>query len=94
MTENLDEASVALIATILDHCLDCYRLIRPGEKYYQGKDNTVLCQTCHGSLLIGEDFGTITTASSLAVDYGRGLIRVRREGAAIVVPGLPLVQTV
>ena len=46
----------------------------------------MLCPPCYGSLLLGEEFQTLTTASGLAVDYGRGLIRVRREGAAIVVP--------
>jgi hypothetical protein len=64
------EDTLGLIASAPEHYLDCFRLIRPGERYYQGKDNTVLCPTCHGSLLIGEEFGTVTTASGLAVDYG------------------------
>ena len=46
----------------------------------------MLCPPCYGSLLLGEEFQTLTTASGLAVDYGGGLIRVRREGAAIVLP--------
>ena len=43
---------------------------------------------CVSNLLIGEDFATIQSTEQLAVDYGGGLIRVRREGAAIIVaPG-------
>ena len=80
---------LALIAPHPEHCLDCYRLIRPGDKYYQGKDSTALFPTCHGSLLIGVEFEIVTTASGLAVDDGGGLIGIRRDGAAIVVPGAP-----
>jgi hypothetical protein len=38
-----------------------------------------------GSLLIGEDYVTVQAADDLAVDVGGGLLRVRREGAAIVI---------
>lgn len=70
------------------HCLDCFRLIRPGEVYHEGKDGTVLCPNCVSNLLIGEDVGTIQATERVAVDYGGGLIRVRREGAAVIVaPG-------
>lgn len=85
MTETQHEDTLALIATHPEHCLDCFRLIRPGETCHQGADSTVLCPACFSGLLIGEDFGTVTTTSGLVVDYGGGLIRVRREGAAIVV---------
>jgi hypothetical protein len=40
---------------------------------------------CVSSLLIGEKYGTIQATEHVAVDYGGGLIRVRREGAAIIV---------
>ena len=86
MTQGQHEDTLARIATTPERCLDCLRLIRPGDNYHQGKDNTVLCPTCHGSLLIGEGFWTVTTASGLAVDYGGGVTRVRREGAASVLP--------
>jgi hypothetical protein len=37
---------------------------------------------------LGEDFDTIQATEQVAVDYGGGLIRLRREGAAIIVaPG-------
>lgn len=62
MTQTHPADTLTLIASHPDQCLDCFRLIRPREMYYQGKDNTVLCPTCHGSLLIGEDFQTLTTA--------------------------------
>ena len=68
-----------------EHCHDCCRLIRPGQTYHQRADNTVLCPSCFSSLKIGEDFETFPAANDLAVDVGGGLLRVRREGAAIVV---------
>ncbi len=84
MAQTQRQDTFALIATTPEHCLDCFRLIRPGETYHQGADNTVLCSACFGSLMIGEDFQTVTTVSGLAVDYGGGLIRVRWDGAATV----------
>ena len=48
----------------------------------------MLCPNCVGGLLIGEDFDTIRATDQVTVDYGGGLLRVRREGAAIIVaPG-------
>ena len=77
-----------LTATDPEHCLDCFRLVRPGETYHLGKDGTVLCPNCFSNLLIGEDCETIQVTEQVSVDYGGGLIRVRREGAAIIVaPG-------
>jgi hypothetical protein len=77
-----------LTAAHPEHCLDCFRLIHPGETYYLGKDGTVLCPNCVSDLLIGEDFDTIQATEQVAVDYGGVLIRVGREGAAIIVaPG-------
>lgn len=76
---------VSASAIAPDHCLDCYRLIRPGQRFYQGSGGTALCPTCHGRLLIGEEYRTLTTTSGLVVDYDGGLIRIRRDGAAIVV---------
>jgi hypothetical protein len=85
MTQTPDSDTLALIATNPEHCLDCFRLIRPGETYHQGKDGTVLCPSCVSTLLIGEDFDTIQATERFAVDYGGGLVRVRREGAAIII---------
>jgi hypothetical protein len=76
MTQDLASDTLALIATEPEHCIDCFRLIRPGETYHQGKDNTVLCPTCFSNLLIGEDFDTIQATDQVAVDYGGGLIRL------------------
>jgi hypothetical protein len=88
MTQTLDRDVPALRATDPEHCLDCLRLIRPGETYHLGKDGTVLCPNCVSNLLIGEEFDTIQATDKVAVDYGGGLIRVRREGAAVIVePG-------
>jgi hypothetical protein len=88
ITQNLSSITGAMTATKLEHCLDCFRLIRPGETYHLGKDGTVLCPMCVSDLLIGEEYDTIQATEQVAVDYGGGLIRVRREGAAIiVVPG-------
>jgi hypothetical protein len=84
MTEDLLRDTLALVATQPEHCVDCFRLIRPGETYHQGKDNTVLCPTCFSNLLIGEDFDTIQATDQVAVDYGGGLLRLRCEGSAIV----------
>ena len=81
MTQDDLADTLTLIASHPDHCLDCFRLIRPGEIYHQGADNTVLCPSCFGSLRIGEDFETVTAADDLAVDVGGGLLRVRREAA-------------
>ena len=48
----------------------------------------VLCPNCVSDLLIGEDFDTIQATDQLGVDYGGGLLRLRREGAAIILaPG-------
>jgi hypothetical protein len=85
VTPDISCGSLALIATEPEHCLDCFRLIRPGETYHQGEDDTVLCPTYVSNLLIGEDFDTIQATDQAAVDYGGGLLRVRREGAAIIV---------
>lgn len=85
MTECSPSDTRALTATAPEHCLDCFRLIRPGETYYPGEDDTVLCPICVSNLLIGEDFDTIQATDQGAVDYGGGLIRVRRVEAAIIV---------
>jgi hypothetical protein len=45
----------------------------------------VLCPNFFSSLLIGEELSTIQATEQVAVDYGGGLIRVRREGAGIIV---------
>ena len=82
MTRNSPGEVTALTATAPEHCFDCFRLIRPGETYYPGEDGTVLCPNCVSDLLIGEDFDTIQATDQVAVDYGGGLIRVRREGYA------------
>jgi hypothetical protein len=34
--------NLAFTATQPEHCLDCFRLIRSGETYYQSEDGTVL----------------------------------------------------
>jgi hypothetical protein len=39
----------------------------------------VLCPTCFSNLLIGEDFDTIRATDQVAVDYGGGLLRLRRD---------------
>ena len=88
MTQTLLSDSIALIASEPGQCLDCFRLIGPGETYHQGQDDSVLCPTCVSNLLIGEDYDAIQATEGMAVDYGGGLIRLRREGAAtIVAPG-------
>ena len=45
----------------------------------------MLCPSCFASLRIGEDYETFPAANDLVVDVGGGLLRVRREGAAVVV---------
>ena len=40
---------------------------------------------CVCNLLIGEDFDTIQATDNVAIDYGGGLVRLRREGASIVI---------
>ena len=88
MTQVAASHTIALTATQPEHCLDCFRLIRPGETYHLGRDDTVLCPNCVSNLLIGEDFGTVQATEHLAVDYGGALIRLRREGTAVIVaPG-------
>ena len=88
MTLAYTSDTIAHIATAPEHCPDCFRLIRPGESYHLGTDDTVLCPMCVSGLLTGEEFDTIQATERVAVDYGGGLIRLRREGAAIIVaPG-------
>jgi hypothetical protein len=41
MTQTLRSNTIALIATSPVHCLDCFRLIRPGETYHQHTDHKV-----------------------------------------------------
>jgi hypothetical protein len=72
------------MATQPEHCLDCFQLASPGYTLYQGRENTVLCPICVSNLLIGEDFSTIQATEQVVVDYGGSLIRVRREGAAVI----------
>ncbi|MFC2030030.1 hypothetical protein ACFLWA_04795 [Chloroflexota bacterium] len=38
MTQTHPEDTLALIASHPAHRLDCFRLIRPGERLYQGAD--------------------------------------------------------
>lgn len=45
----------------------------------------MLCPICVSNLLIGEDFDTIQATDHVAVDYGGSLVRLRREGEAIVI---------
>jgi hypothetical protein len=85
MPQAVSGESTALIVTDPEHCLDCSRLIRPGETYYLGQDDTVLCPTGVSDLLNGEDFETIQETERVAVDYGGGLLRLRREAAAIII---------
>ena len=85
MTQTLSTDTIPRIAREPEHCLDCFCLIRPGEAYHLGKDGTVLCPMCISDLLIGEDFGTIQATEQVAVDYGGGLLRMRREGAAVII---------
>lgn len=88
ITQTPDSDTLGLTATEPEDCLYCFRLSRLGERYYLGKDDTMLCPNCYSSLLIGEDFDTIKATERVVVDYGGGLIRVRREGTAIIVaPG-------
>jgi hypothetical protein len=88
VTQNLPGDILAPTATDPEHCLDCFRLIRPGEFYHQGKDGTVLCPNCVSDLLIGEDFDTIQATDQVPVDCGGSWIRLRREGTALMVmPG-------
>ena len=85
MTQPLSHDTIALIATEPEHCLDCFRLVRPGGTFYRGEGGTVLCPMYVSDLLIGEDFDTTQATGKVAVDYEGGLIRLRREGAAIIV---------
>jgi hypothetical protein len=52
--------TLPLIVSHPEHCLDCYRLMRPGDTYYPHRDNTALCLTCPVSLPIVEEFKSIT----------------------------------
>ena len=45
----------------------------------------MLCPNCVSDLLISEDFDTIQATNTLSVHYECGLIRLQREGAAIIV---------
>ena len=80
-----DDDQSGFVAEEPDHCLDCFRLIHPGETYYPGEDDTVLYPNCVSDLHISGDFDTIHATEKIAVDYGSGLIRMRRAGAAIIV---------
>jgi len=78
--------TIALVASEPEHCLDCFRMIRPGETYHLGKNGTVLCPMCVSGLL---------TATPDPTNLPSGLIRERgrfetlyRAGYAIP-PELP-----
>ena len=55
LLESTPNDTLALIATEPEHCIDCFRLICPGETYHLGKDGTILCPNCVSNLLSGED---------------------------------------
>lgn len=67
--------TIALTTTSPEHCLHYFRLIRPGETYCLGRDDTVPSPNFFSKLLIGE----------VAVDSGGGPIRMRKEGAATII---------
>ena len=72
--------AIAMMGAEPEHCLDCIRLIRPGETYHQGSYGTVLCPNCFSDLLLGEDFATVEATAQTAVDYGGGSLSCTVKG--------------
>jgi len=81
----MDEDTLPLIAQHPEHCFECYRLIRPGETYYQTAENTVLCQQCARKGASMEVLDTIQAADDLVVEVSDDRLRVRRGDDSVEV---------
>ena len=81
----MDPNTDSLVAQRPEHCITCYRLIRPGESYHQTEENTVLCLHCAGQGADMVILSTIQAADDLAVDVGDGRLRLRRGISAVIV---------
>jgi hypothetical protein len=70
------------MATKLEHCFACYRLIRPGQTYYLTIEHEVLCADC------ALDEKVIRVRDDLAIEVKRDRLVVRRGKAEVeVFPG-------
>jgi hypothetical protein len=81
----MTEDSLPLIAQHPEHCFECFRLIRPGETYYQTAENTVLCPECASKGASMEVLDTIQATDDLVVEMGDDRLRVRRGGDTVEV---------
>jgi hypothetical protein len=81
----MGEDTLPLIAQHPEHCFECFRLIRPGETYYQTAENTVLCQQCVRKGVSMEVLDTIQATDDLVVEVGEDRLRVRRGDTRVEV---------
>jgi hypothetical protein len=81
----MDENTLPLIAQRPEHCFECFRLIRPGETYYQTAENTVLCQQCARKGASMEVLDTVQATDDLVVEVGDDRLRVRRGDDSVEV---------
>ena len=82
----MTQAADWLIAQDPEHCHRCYRLIHPGEEYYETEDGTALCERCAADETAGAVLETISVAEDIFVEVRRNCLVVRRGDQAVVVP--------
>jgi hypothetical protein len=62
-----------------EHCHDCHRLIRAGQRYFLTIEQAVVCPEC-----IGES-DAVRLAGGLTIEVGKDRLLVRRGGSTIEV---------
>ena len=79
MTEAPNDDKPGLVAEKPEHCHDCYRLIRPGERYFLTMELAALCPDC------ARTTDAIRLAGGLTVEVREDRLLVRRGGAVVKV---------
>ena len=67
----------AYVASMLERCHACFRLIQPGQTYYLTIGQAILCESCLGIA------NAIRVTDDLAVLVEEGRLLVRRSGSTV-----------
>jgi hypothetical protein len=79
LTETPTKVQPGFVAQEPEHCHDCYRLIRPGQRYFLTIEQAVLCPDCIRTS------DSIRLAGGLSVEVGHDRLLVRRGSDVIEV---------
>jgi hypothetical protein len=79
MTETPTDDQPGLVAERPEHCHDCYRLIRPGQRYFLTIEQAVVCSDCVRTA------DAIHLAGGLTVEVREDGLLVRRGSGTVQV---------